>query len=100
MRTVGTIKDIYEAAKGYFNNEDNEIEHCPMDPVVRYMGGGEYYLESGIHPEKDAIYEVTLDTFHDWFGSMYSTDAVATEEDRGSFDEAMWPEQEEEDDNE
>ena len=79
MRTVGTFRDVYTAAKGYVKATTEEIR--PMDAVVR-REGARWMLESGLDSGENADFEVTLVAFDNWFFDSYmdSDDSYAPSE--------------------
>ncbi len=70
MRTSGTLKQVYDAAKNH-NNGGNEYGGTPHNPVVRY-NGEKWMLESDLEPEPNAIVECTLGEFDSYFYETYS----------------------------
>ena len=87
MRTHGTFGDVYDAAKSYYTGTAED--GCPMDAVVR-REDGEWMLESGIEPARDADFECTLDAFDSYFFEAYPDHTFTpSEADATEFVEAM-----------
>jgi len=83
MRTQGTFSDVYEAARDYYLAvaEDGK----PMDAVVRRVGDV-WMLESGIHPEPEANFELSLDHFDMYWSESYRDDGyIPTPRDATEF---------------
>ena len=85
MRTQGNFSEIYHDAKAYYTGNDENIDSRPMDPVVRYVGNGMWYLESGLNSEENTIAECPLDTFDSFFYETYQDDYEPTEDDEQEF---------------
>lgn len=91
MRTQGTLKNVYEAAKDFYNDADDPIAGgCPMDPVVRHTTDGVWMLESNMDSEPEADAECRLDDFNNWFYEAYSDDDYEpSEQDEMDFLESI-----------
>ena len=92
MRTQGTFQDVYNAAKNFYNDVDNETTYggCPMDPVIRHTTNNVWMLESGINGESNADAECRLDDFDAWFYEGYiDDDYEPTVEDKNDFLESI-----------
>jgi len=93
MRTQGTFKEVYTAAKHFYADADNlETTYggCPMDPVVRHTVDGVWMLDSGIDGEPNADAECRLDDFDNWFYETYEDgDYTLTDEDESDFFESI-----------
>lgn len=72
MRTTGTLKQVYDAAKTYYNG-GTTYGGKPMDPVVRFENG-KWMLESALEPAPNATVECRLDDFDGYFCETYADD--------------------------
>lgn len=68
MRTHGTINEIFEAARDYYNGTADDGK--PANPEVRW-DGDEWSLESGLNSAEDVQASCSLDTFDDYFYEGY-----------------------------
>jgi hypothetical protein len=76
MRTSGKFQDVFNAAKNYMNNSDDD---CPINPVVR-REGDVWMLESSLEPT-DGDIEVTLDDFQSYWYESMQDDYTPTDDD-------------------
>jgi hypothetical protein len=88
MRTTGTLQNVYNAAKDYYNGGDM-YGGRPMNPVIRFENG-KWMLESGINPPDNSTVECRLDDFDSyWYQTYDDEDYEISPEDEAAFSEAF-----------
>jgi hypothetical protein len=68
MRTHGTITEVFEAAKNFYNETAEDGK--PVNPEVRW-NGKEWSMESGLNSAEDVLASCRLDEFDDYFYQGY-----------------------------
>ena len=79
MRTSGTLQNVYDAAKTYYNG-GNTYGGRTIDPVIRFEDG-KWMLESDLEPAPNSTVECRLDDFNCYFCETYADDNFEITED-------------------